>query len=166
MSAGTRDAELTELCREHWVGLVRLAVLMVGDRASAEDAVQDAFAGLYRNWARLRDPAQAVTYLRSSVLNRSRSTLRRRRVALRHARLHEPPVWSAEHEAVLSEERREVLRALTKLPARRREVLVLRFYLDLKDAEIAEVLGISPGAVRTAASRGLASLGRILKGDR
>ncbi|HEY8457063.1 MAG TPA: SigE family RNA polymerase sigma factor [Actinopolymorphaceae bacterium] len=166
MTPASRDAALADLCREHWVALVRLALLMLGDRPSAEDAVQDAFAGLYRNWERLRDPSQALTYLRSSVLNRSRSILRRRRVALLHTHFHDPPVWSAEHEAVLSEDRREVLRALTRLPARRREVLVLRFYLDLKDAEIATTLGISEGAVRTAASRGLASLARILKEDR
>lgn len=162
-----RDAAVTELYDQHWPGLVRLALLLLGDRPSAEDVVQDAFTELYRRWSRLRDPARALTYLRSAVLNRSRSVLRRRKVALRHGRSPvEPPVWSAEHAAVLSEDRREVLLALTKLPTRRREVLVLRFYLELTDAQIAETLGISQNTVRSTASRGLATLGRMLEDNR
>jgi RNA polymerase sigma-70 factor (sigma-E family) len=166
-----RDVTVTELYEQHWPGLVRLAVLMLGDRPSAEDVVQDAYAELYRRWSRLRDPTRALTYLRSTVLNRSRSVLRRRKVALRHDQHPaEPAIWSAEHSAehsaVLSEDRREVLLALTKLPTRRREILVLRFYLDLTDAEIAETLGISRNTVRSAASRGLAALGRMLEDHR
>src|SRR5262245_50477541 len=140
-----RDVEVTRLYELHWPGLVRLALLLLGDRPSAEDVVQDAYAELCHRWSQLRDPAKALTYLRSAVLNRSRSALRRRRVALRHREPAAPAVWSAESAAVLGEDRREVLVALTKLPARRREVLVLRFYLELTDAEIAETLGISPG---------------------
>jgi RNA polymerase sigma-70 factor (sigma-E family) len=165
MATEHRTAAVTELYEREWPGLVRLALLLVGDRPSAEDVAQDAFAELYRGWDRLRDPTRALTYLRSTVLNRSRSVLRRRKVALRHSRSHDPPVWSAEQQSVLNEERREVLRALTRLPTRRREVLVLRFYLDLTDAEIAETLGISQGGVRSAVSRGLATLGRILEED-
>lgn len=163
MATEPREAAVTELYNREWPGMVRLALLLLGDRPSAEDVAQDAFAELYRRWDRLRDPTRALTYLRSTVLNRSRSVLRRRTVALRHRRSHDPPVWSAEQQSVLNEERREVLRALTRLPARRREVLVLRFYLELSDAEIAETLGISQGSVRSAASRGLAALGRILE---
>ncbi len=165
-SEPVRDAAVTDLYHQHWRGLVGLAALMLGDRPSAEDVVQDAFTELYGRWEHLRDPTLAVTYLRSTVLNRSRSVLRRRRVALRHRQEHPAPLWAVENHAVLSEDRREVLQALTQLPTRRRQVLLLRFYLDLDDAEIAETLGISQGTVRSAASRGLAALGRILEGTR
>jgi RNA polymerase sigma-70 factor (sigma-E family) len=158
-------AAVTRLYRQHWVGLVRLAVLMVDDRQSAEDLVQEAFAELYRRWP-LNDADKAVGYLRTTVLNRGRSTLRRRRVA----RLYTPPLdrpgASAESEVVLSEERQEVQRALSKLPRRTREVLVLRYYLDLPHAEIAQTLGISESTARSTASRGLALLTQHLKDGR
>lgn len=162
----TRDAAIAALYREHWLGLVRLALLMLGDRPSAEDVVQESFTTLYVKWDRLRDSAKALSYLRSTVLNGSRSVLRRRRVARRHTQPAEPPVWSAESDALLGEDRREVLVALTELPARRREVLVLRFYLNLPDSEIARTLGISEVTVRSTASRALAALGRRLEENR
>src|SRR5262245_31164754 len=89
----TSDAEaVADLYRGHALGLLRLALIMVGDRPSAEDVVQDAFFGLYRRWPDLRDRDKALTYVRSAVLNGCRSTLRRRRIPL--AAAHEPPVWS------------------------------------------------------------------------
>jgi RNA polymerase sigma-70 factor (sigma-E family) len=143
--------------------LVRVAVLLLGDRPSAEDVVQDAFLGLYRALPRLRDTDKVLPYLRTAVVNRSRSVLRaRRRAALRRVP-HEPPVWSAESAAMASEERRAVLAAVSRLPARAREVLALRYYLDLPDAEIAEILGISRSTVSSTVSRALATLGRELK---
>lgn len=163
---GGRDAAVTELYAEHWPGMTRLALLMLGDRPSAEDVAQEAFATLYRRWDRLDDPAKALGYLRSTVLNGSRSVLRRRKVARLYRPPAVPPMWSTEDDAVLSEDRREVLRALATLPARRREVLVLRFYLNLPDLEIAETLGISAVTVRSTASRALAELGRVLEGNR
>jgi RNA polymerase sigma-70 factor (sigma-E family) len=164
--AAHRVDQVSALFDAQWPGMVRLALLMVGDRPSAEDVAAEAFTELYRRWDTLRDKGSALRYLRSAILNRSRSLIRRRQVAYRHTPPHEPPIWSAENEVVLSEDRREVLRALTKLSRRRREVLVLRFYLELTDAEIAATLGVREGTVRSQAARGIAALGQILEGTR
>ncbi|MFF0249496.1 sigma factor [Streptosporangium sandarakinum] len=99
--------DVAGLFAEHHLGLVRLALLMVGDQATAEDVVQEAFARTHAGRRRLRDPGRALTYVRSAVLNGARSVLRRRAVAFRRAAPYEPPVWSAEHAALLGEERRE-----------------------------------------------------------
>lgn len=163
--AGERDAAVSLLYEEHWTGMVRLALLMVGDRPSAEDVAQEGFAAIYRRWDAIGE-GKALAYLRSSVLNGARSVLRRRKVARLYSPPAERPVWSTEHDAVLREDRREVLAALATLPARRREVLVLRFYLHLSDAEIARTLGISEVSVRSTASRALKSLGRKLEVNR
>lgn len=144
------------------VGLIRLAYLMLGDRAAAEDVVQDAFCGLYRHWNRLTDPAGALAYVRSSVLNGCRSALRRRARG-REVTLYQPPAGSAEAAVLSREERQEVMRAVRRLPDRQREALVLRFYLDLPDQEIARVMGIRPGTVRSAMHRALKALGHLLE---
>ena len=165
---GTRSsprAELavTELYAGHALGLVRLAVLLVGDRASAEDIVQDAFLGLYRRWDRLPDTSAPLAYLRVSVLNGCRTALRRRSRALQVGNFTEPSAESAEAVALLSEEQRAVAGALRGLPERQREALVLRYYLDLSEAEIAGAMGISRGTVKSATSRALAAIGRTLR---
>lgn len=100
---------LAALFADHHLGLVRLALLMVGDQATAEDVVQEAFARTHAGKRRLRDPGKALAYVRSAVLNGCRSVLRCRAVVWRRAVPYEPPVWSAEHAALLGEERREVL---------------------------------------------------------
>jgi RNA polymerase sigma-70 factor (sigma-E family) len=155
------------LFREHHGELVRLAVLMVGDQPTAEDVVQDAYASMHVRWGQLTDQDAALSYIRAAVLNGSRTVLRRRGIARRVGVLHRasaPPgvLASAEQEVILSEDRRQVLAALTRLPRRRREVLVLRYYLGLSEAEIAAVLGISTGTVKSTAARALAALGRDL----
>jgi RNA polymerase sigma factor (sigma-70 family) len=135
-----------------------MALLLVGDQASAEDVVQEAFVGLYRGLGRLSDPGRAAGYLRVSVLNGCRSVLRaRKRARLRRA---EPAVavWSAESAVLAGEERRAVLQAVARLPRRQREVLVLRYYFGLTDPEIAADLGVSRGTVASTASRALAAL--------
>jgi RNA polymerase sigma-70 factor (sigma-E family) len=156
-----RDA-VTGLYQLHVLGLTRLGVVMLGDRAAAEDVVQDAFCGLYTHWRRLSDPAKALPYLRSSVLNGCRNQRRRWGRAGRA-----PGGWesaeSAESSVLLAEEHREVLAALQRLPARQREALVLRFYLELAEPEIAQTMGISQGTVKSTTSRALAALGRILR---
>ena len=159
------ETAVTALYEAHALGLVRLAYVMLGDRAAAEDVVQEAFGGLYRRWNELSDKERALAYVRSSVLNGCRSALRRRRVQGPEA-LHQPPAPSAETTALTIEERREVMRALRRLPGRQREVLVLRFYLDEPEAEIARVMGISPSTVRSTTHRGLAALGRLLEETR
>jgi RNA polymerase sigma-70 factor (sigma-E family) len=151
------------LFRAHAVTLVRVATLLLGDQPSAEDVVQDAFLQLYRSLPGLRDPGKAVGYLRVSVVNGSRSVLRARRRALVRRVQYQPAVWSAESAAMAGEDHRAVLAAVSRLPRRTREVLALRYYLNLADDEIAGVLGVSRGTVSSTASRGLAALGRELK---
>jgi RNA polymerase sigma-70 factor (sigma-E family) len=155
------EASVTALYQAQALGLMRLAHIMLGDRQSAEDVVQEAFCGLYRRWSHLSDAGHALQYLRASVLNGCRS-LRRRR-APRAQPYDGQPVMSAEATVITGEERREVMRALRRLPDRQREALVLRYYLDLSAEEIAATMGIGPSSVRSAIHRALASLGRMLQ---
>jgi RNA polymerase sigma-70 factor (sigma-E family) len=154
---------VTALYQGHAVGLIRLAVIMLGDRQAAEDVVQEAFCGLYRRWRSLSDPGMALTYVRSSVLNGCRSTLRR----AKHSRrpLIEPDAASAEATALIGEDHRAVLAALRRLPPRQREALVLRFYLDLPEPQIALAMGVSRGTVKSTTARALAAIGRMLQED-
>lgn len=162
-------ADVALIYRQHHADLVRLALLLVGDRASAEDVVQDVFARLCTR-GRVLAQDSALAYVRTAVVNGCRSMLRRRALARRVAITSTAP-WrdtqeSAEHTAILAEDRRLMLAALAVLPGRRREVLVLRFYLGLPVAEVAAMLGISQGSVKSATARGLESLGRRLGEER
>ena len=159
------EGAVTALYEAHALGMIRLAHIMLGDRQSAEDVVQEAFCGLYRRWSHLADPASAVHYVRSAVLNHCRSVLRRRTTshAPRDLTGHPEPVRSAESAVLTREERDEIMRAVRRLPPRQREALVLRFYLDLSAEETATTMGISPSSVRSATHRALASLGRMLQ---
>lgn len=156
------DDRIDRLYRDHAVGLIRMALLLVGDKATAEDVVQDAFLGLYRGQQRLRDPDKALPYLRASVVNGCRSVHRGRLRARLVGVQHELPVWSAESAALHGEDRRAVLGAVARLSRRQREVLVLRYYLNQADHEIAETLGVSRGTVSSTASRAVAALARQL----
>jgi RNA polymerase sigma-70 factor (sigma-E family) len=156
---------VTDLFREHHLELVRLALVMVGDLATAEDVVQDAFERLHRGWHGLRQPSSSLAYVRSSVLNGCRSVHRRAAVARKHVpRLAEPPGARSEDAASAADDRGEMAAALRLLPRRQREVLVLRYYLDLDVDEIAGTLRISPSGVRATNARGLAALARVLGG--
>lgn len=156
---------VTALYQQHAVGLTRLAIIMLGDRAAAEDVVQDAFFGLYRNWRRLGDPGNALNYTRSAVLNRCRNTLRDQ--ARRGHREQPSMLWadaqSAESAVLLTEDSRRMLAAIRKLPGRQREAIVLRFYLDMSEEEAANAMGVSRGTVKSTTSRAVAALGRMLK---
>ena len=163
-SAGPRT--LADLYRDHRLRLVRLAVLLVDDPGTAEDVVQEAFAGLHRHWAGLRDEAAALAYLRAAVVNGSRSVLRRRRTARDYVPPHQVNARSAESLALLSAEHQAVVDALGTLPPRQREVLVLRYYGGLSEAEIAEATGISRGTVKSTASRALDAVQRDGRPDR
>jgi RNA polymerase sigma-70 factor (sigma-E family) len=155
------EAGVNALYAQHAASLIRLAYLMLGDRSAAEDVVQDAFFGLYRRWGRLTDQRGALYYARSSVINGCRSVLRRR--ALRHRlTTYQPPVASAEATVLGNEERFQVMQAVRALPSRQREALVLRFYLELPDEEIARIMGVRQATVRSAAHRALKALGQIL----
>ncbi|GAA4369894.1 SigE family RNA polymerase sigma factor [Nocardioides caricicola] len=157
------DEALEQLYAAHWRSLVRLSVLLVRDQGVAEEVVQDAFVAVHARWARLRDPGRALAYLRQTVVNRSRSALRHRAVVERHAatlRTVDSPDSTPD-----SDRREVVLDALRALPQRQREVLALRYYLDLSEADIADALGISRGAVKSHASRGAAALRELLQED-
>jgi RNA polymerase sigma-70 factor (sigma-E family) len=153
---------LADLYRDHRMRMVRLAVLLVDDPNTAEDVVQEAFAGLHRNWAGLRDEEAAIGYLRTAVVNGSRSVLRRRRTARDYVPPHQVNARSAESLAMLTAEHQAVVDALATLPPRQREVLVLRYYGGLSEAEIAEATGISRGTVKSTASRALDAVGRVM----
>jgi RNA polymerase sigma-70 factor (sigma-E family) len=157
------DRALTALYTEHYRSLVRLAALLVRDTATAEEVVQESFAAMHSGWRRLRDSEKALSYLRQSVVNRSRSVLRHRVVVDRNAPKAAPDMPSAEQGAIARLERSAVVAALRTLPARQREALVLRYYGDLSEAQIASAMGISRGAVKSHTARGMVALRAVLE---
>jgi RNA polymerase sigma-70 factor (sigma-E family) len=166
IAAPAKTVDVPSLYEQHWRAMVRLAVLLVDDVASAEDVVQDAFIGLHRHRGELRDPAAAVAYVRAAVVNLSRSVIRRRQTVRKHLRVAEPEATAAaDHDVLLRDEHRSALEAVRSLPPRQREILVLRYWSGFSEREIAEVLGISAGSVKSSASRGMATLHRILGGQ-
>jgi RNA polymerase sigma-70 factor (sigma-E family) len=159
------DTALEQLYAAHWRRLVRLAVLLLRDQGAAEEVVQDAFVAMHGRWRSLRDPDKALAYLRQAVVNRSRSALRHRGVVERYVARQPRSVGEADPAdvpALAVDRRTAVLDALRALPARQREVLALRHYLELSEAEIAETLGISRGSVKAHASRGSAAMRELL----
>jgi RNA polymerase sigma-70 factor (sigma-E family) len=165
----TGAASLAQVFHAHHLELVRLATLLVGDRPTAEDVVQDVFTRLHTHWDRVGGE-DALPYVRASVVNGCRSVQRRRRITRRFGGAREPGLLqvtaeSAESAVLLAEDRRQVLAAVAALPRRRREVLVLRYYAGLSEAQIASVLGITPGTVKSTAARALAALAREIGED-
>jgi len=157
------EGAISALYEAHAVGLIRLAVVMLGNRQAAEDVVQDAFCSLHRRWGQLAQTDRALFYVRSSVLNGCRSELRARlRNARRTPQAAPASAASAEDLALIGEEHREVLAALRRLPDRQREALVLRYFLDLPEPEIARSMGITEGTVKSTTSRALTALARSL----
>ena len=160
------DVAIGELYRAHWHRLVRLAWLLLRDQLAAEDVVQDAFVATHRRWASIREGGRVVGYLHTAVVNGCRSVQRHNvvvdRVNTATAGSADAPgresVGSAEAAALHSTEHEAMMRVLAGLPARQREVLVLRYYADLSEAQIAAALDISPGAVKSHAHRGLMTL--------
>jgi RNA polymerase sigma-70 factor (sigma-E family) len=159
-----RRALLSDLYRAEYRKLVHLASLLTGQREAGEEIVQDAFVRLDRSWDRVADPAARPAYLRSIVVNLARSGHRRRLVALRHRPAPMPDAAAAEHHALVAEEHREMLAALRSLPDRQRQCMVLRFYEDLTEVRIAEVLGISQGSVKTHLHRATRAMAERLGG--
>lgn len=164
--AAPRDVAIVQLHTEHCRELVRLAGILLGNRETAEEVVQDAFAKVYEVWDRVRDPTRRASYLRSVTLNGARKRLRRRRVAARLMPMRPRDPRVPEDAALASEREHHLIAELGRLPHRQRECLVLRFFLDLDEAETAEVLGISRGSVKTHAHRGLRTLGSRLEEHR
>lgn len=167
------DDALTDLYAAHWAALVRLAWLLVRDRGRAEEITQDVFVAAHARMAQLREDGNALAYLRRSVVNGCRSSFRHRGVEERYLRAEsgrpETPgqqsAESAEAAAIRADEAGSLLGALAQLSSRQREVLILRYYSDLSELQIAETLDISPGSVKSHAHRGLAALRDLMKGS-
>jgi RNA polymerase sigma-70 factor (sigma-E family) len=160
------EQAITAMYCTEYRSLVRMSAVLVGDVSTAEEVVQDCFITMHGAWCRLRDSDKAVNYLRRSVVNRSRSVLRRRIVADRHAPKHEPDMPSAEQGAITELERRAVISALRSLSPRQREALVLRYYLDLSEDQVASAMNISRGAVKSHTARAKAALRSVLEPER
>ena len=160
------DDAIAELYAAHWAGLVRLAWLLVRDDQLAEEVTQDAFIAVHGSWRSLRDHQRAAAYLRRAVVNGARSSLRHRGVEQRYVARQQQegaaygsrPAPGPEEQALEHESHDDMIRALGQLSQRQREVLTMRYYLDLSEAEIADALGISAGSVKAHAHRGLAAL--------
>ena len=159
------EAAVAGLFAARYPELVRLAGLLGAD--DPEDIAQEAFARLLRCYGSLRDANAALAYVRAMVCNLTRNRRRHLRVVRLRAPAERPAdVESSEQAALLREERREVIAALGALPARRREAIVLRYWLGLSEAEIAAAMGTSAGTVKSQVSRGLAALGKVLEEGR
>ncbi|MFC6063199.1 RNA polymerase sigma factor [Streptomyces ochraceiscleroticus] len=158
-----RQAAIAHLFDTHYTQLLRLAVLLGAD-GDAEDVVSEAFYQLHRRWPKLKTPDAAAGYLRSIVCNLTRMRIRHLRVARRHAyREVDEHVLSAEHQVLLQDDHRALLAALQTLSARQRQALVLKYWLDLKESEISETMGISTGAVKSHTARAMTKLKYALR---
>ena len=164
MAAPRDDAGLPELFNAHYRKLLALAVIVTDDRATAEDLVQEAFARLHGR--HLADPDRAVAYLRTTILNLSRSRLRRLRTARKHEAPDDRALPSAEDDALLRADQREVLDAVRRLPPRQLQVLALRYWADLPIAEVAAEMGLTTGGVKSNTARALDALRRALEANR
>ena len=164
----TADEAITRLFAAHYRPLVRLATLLLHDQGAAEEIVQDGYVALHGRWSRLRDADKALGYLRISVVNRCRSALRHRRVVEAHLAVARPPADSPSAEVGALDLLRHdaVIAALRALPARQREAIVLRYYVELSEAETAELMGVSRGAVKSHTFRGLTALRQTLGAQR
>jgi RNA polymerase sigma-70 factor (sigma-E family) len=158
------DQAVAQLYSLHYRPLVQLAMLLVRDATTAEEVVQDSFVAMHGVWQLLRDADKALAYLRQSVVNRSRSVLRRRTAAgshLQQAVPPDPPGAGPEAHGLL--EQPAAAAALRGLPNRQREAIVLRYYAGLPEGEIADAMGISLGAVKSHTARGLSALRAALE---
>ena len=166
VAGADRDDALVGLFRSDYGRLVGTARLLVDDRNTAEEIVQEAFIRLHASWRRLDDPSKAAAYLRVTVVNLARGRLRHRRVVDRHRPEPLRPVDSPEEHAVADDRHARVATAIATLPRRQREAVVLRYYLELSEREIAAALGVSVGSVKTHLHRALAGLANRLEEDR
>jgi RNA polymerase sigma-70 factor (sigma-E family) len=162
------DADVIAQFHARHVDLVRLAALLLGDHAAAEDVVQDVFVKVWKARHRLAVDGVSAAYFHRAVVNACRSVHRRRGIARRFNGSRDAALWmepeaSAEDVALRTAQELAVLRALATLPLRQREALVLRYYQRMSEAEIAAVMGVSRGTVKSTAARGLAALGRRLR---
>ena len=162
--AGTTEVTYEQLFHGHFGPMTRLAALLGAD--DPEDVAQEAFVRLHRRNSMLRDPHASAGYLRMTVVNLTRSRQRHLSVVRRHRPAAPEDVASAEQHAVRLESSRELVAALGRLSARHREALVLRYWLDLTEAEMAEAMNVSRGTVKSHVSRGLDALATLLEDPR
>ncbi|MFI8264104.1 MULTISPECIES: SigE family RNA polymerase sigma factor [unclassified Streptomyces] len=156
--AGTTVDHLTETYQAHYRSLLGLAALLLDDTASCEDVVQEAFIRVHSARNRVRDRDKTLAYLRQTVVNLSRSALRRRILGLKLLSKPMPDMASAEEGAYDQLERDDLIKAMRGLQRRQREVLVLRYFADMTETQVAETLGVSLGSVKAYGSRGIAAL--------
>ncbi|MFD9301768.1 SigE family RNA polymerase sigma factor [Streptomyces sp. NPDC060048] len=156
--AGTTVDHLTETYQAHYRSLLGLAALLLDDTASCEDVVQEAFIRVHSARSRVRDRDKTLAYLRQTVVNLSRSALRRRILGLKLLSKPMPDMASAEEGAYDLLERDDLIKSMRGLQRRQREVLVLRYFADMTEVQVAETLGISLGSVKAYGSRGIAAL--------
>lgn len=156
--AGTTVDHLTATYQAHYRSLLGLAALLLDDTASCEDVVQEAFIRVHSARSRVRDREKTLAYLRQTVVNLSRSALRRRILGLKLLSKPMPDMASAEEGAYDQLERDDLIKAMKGLQRRQREVLVLRYFADMTEAQVADTLGISLGSVKAYGSRGIAAL--------
>lgn len=161
-----RETAIARVFDGHHAQLVRLAALL-GAGHEAEDVVAEAFCELYRRWHRLRSPDAAMAYVRGAVVNLVRMRLRHLQVVRRHRDGSLPPadIVSAENEVLVREDQRALVCALDRLAPRQREAIVLRYWMDLKETEIAAAMGLSSGAVKSHTARAMASLTRAMESE-
>jgi RNA polymerase sigma-70 factor (sigma-E family) len=157
---------LSALYTAHYRELVRLAAFLTSDRDNAEEIVQDAYVKVHGSWRGIREPDKAEAYLRTAVVNLSRSKLRRRQVVAKHRPEPMRDVASAESEAMRTNQRAAVLEALRHLPRRQREAVTLRYFADLTEAQTAAAMGCSVGAVKSHTSRAMTALRPLLEDER
>ena len=154
----TMTAVLTDLHHRHFLPLVRLARTLVDHQASAEEVVQEAFEGIIRRWNGLRDGQALEAYLRRSVINGCHDRLRRRAIRRSLSPREAGTALSAEDTAVLTDQQQRLLDSVRRLPARQRDVLLLRYFAEWSETEIADALHVSKGTVKSSAHKGLAAL--------
>ncbi|MCY0933115.1 SigE family RNA polymerase sigma factor [Streptomyces sp. H34-S4] len=156
--AGTTVDHLTETYQAHYRSLLGLAALLLDDTASCEDVVQEAFIRVHSARKKVRDREKTLAYLRQTVVNLSRSALRRRILGLKLLSKPMPDMASAEEGAYDLLERDDLIKAMRGIQRRQREVLVLRYFADMTEVQVAETLGLSLGSVKAYGSRGIAAL--------
>ena len=165
--AALSDSDFDQMFRSMWDSQVRIAALLLGNTAAAEDTVQEAFAAVYRRWHTMRDLPGAQAYTRTAVINATRSAQRRditRRRFLNRARIEPTP--AADAKLLQSEADRALLAALVGLSNSQREVLILRYYAGQSEIEISQTLNMPRGTVKSHASRGLAVLRKVMEAHR
>lgn len=155
---GPAVADFAEFAHSRWPRLVRLAYGITGSRDAAEDLAQTALASAYASWGRVRRADDPDAYINRIVVNAHRSSFRRRRVPEHLTAMPPDPGVTAPDPAAEHDERAPLVAALAALPRRQREVIVLRFWLDLTEAQAAATLGCSVGTVKSQAARALAKL--------